>query len=456
MSSQHTFLATWFNPLYFHLNHYLKDNSIRKVMVYGGKSSAKTFSIAQFLLIRSYFESVSCLAYRKEQTSIKTTLKQTFIKGIELNRMSECFTIMDFFIRSAKGNQIVFKGLDVEGKIKGIEGFKYLLFDELDHFLEEDWDQANLSLRGLEGVKLFGTWNPVDEDIWIKKKIDAEKWIKLPNEIQGNPLSKLHDSSFVHISEDGKTLLIKTTYHDNKWIVGGNGYGYRDENLIYEYEKLKNINKLWYNVNVLGEWGIRNKDSKFAYSFNEDKHTGTCELLDKEAIYLSFDFNRDPISCTVFQEKDGVIRVPYVIKLATSNIYELCDHIIAKFGRKLFMVTGDATGKSSSAMVQDDINYYTIIRQKLNLSSGQLHVPSVNPRVRENRVLVNAILEHKKVLIDKVNAAPLIYDLLYCEVDGNGDLVKDRSNDKRKADILDEFRYYLNTYHGDFLEMVGR
>ena len=158
----------------------------------------------------------------------------------------------------------------------------------------------------------------------------------------------------------------------------------------------------------------------------------------------------------VFQEKDGVIRVPYVIKLATSNIYELCDHIIAKFGRKLFMVTGDATGKSSSALVQDDINYYTIIRQKLNLSPGQLQVPSVNPRVRENRVLVNAILSHKPVLIDKTNASPLIYDLLYCEVDGNGDLVKDRSNEARKADILDEFRYYLNTYHSDFLDMVGR
>lgn len=120
------------------------------------------------------------------------------------------------------------------------------------------------------------------------------------------------------------------------------------------------------------------------------------------------------------------------------------------------MVTGDATGKSSSAMVQDDINYYTIIRQKLNLSPGQLQVPSVNPRVRENRVLVNAILSHKPVLIDKTNASPLIYDLLYCEVDGNGDLVKDRSNEARKADILDEFRYYLNTYHSDFLDMVGR
>ncbi len=322
------------------------------------------------------------------------------------------------------GKSLIFKGVDDSEKLKSIVGIQRIVMEEASQFDFEDFLEINRRARGVDNIQITLILNPVSEKHWIKRKLCDE----------GSPYAN-------------DTTVLRFTYSDNKFLTASD---------IAELERLKYVNENQYRIYVLAEWGIDDNSNRFAYSFNEDKHTGLCELLDKEAIYLSFDFNRDPISCTVFQEKDGVIRVPYVIKLATSNIYELCDHIIAKFGRKLFMVTGDATGKSSSAMVQDDINYYTIIRQKLNLSAGQLQVPSVNPRVRENRVLVNAILEHKKVLIDKVNAAPLIYDLLYCEVDGNGDLVKDRSNDKRKADILDEFRYYLNTYHSDFLEMVGR
>ena len=72
---------------------------------------------------------------------------------------------MDFKIANDKGSNIIFKGLDTEGKVKGIEGFTYLLFDEIDQFEQEEWVQANLSLRGLPNQKLFATWNPVDENI---------------------------------------------------------------------------------------------------------------------------------------------------------------------------------------------------------------------------------------------------------------------------------------------------
>lgn len=448
-----SFKRTWFNPLYWHLLHYYDFPTIRKIMVYGGKSSAKTFSIAQLLEIKGLTEKSSALVFRKEGTTIKTTIKESFKKALEMSRLDEGYKMMDFSLRSIYGSNIVFKGLDTEGKVKGVEGFKNLMFDELDHFDETEWNQANLSLRGMEGVKLFGTWNPVDEDIWIKKQLDFEKWDELPKEIPGNPFSKLHENSFVRISQDGKTLLIKTTYHDNKWIVGADGYGMRDENLIYEYEKIKDLNPLWYDVNVLGEWGIRNKDRKFAYAFDEAKHVGDCPFLQNEYVYISFDFNRDPISCTIFQEKDDVTRVPYVFKLKTSNIYELCDHILAKLGNQFFIVTGDATGQASSAMVKDNVNYYVIIKQKLGLASSQLKVPTINPKVSENRVLVNAYLEHGKVLIDKNNAAGLVYDLKYCEVDMYGDLIKDRSNEAKKADILDEFRYYLNTFKRNFVKL---
>ena len=163
---------TWFNPLYFHLRKYIEDPKIRRVMVYGGKSSAKTFTIAQLFNVISYTNNVSCIAYRKEQTTIKISLKPAFVKAIDTIYMNAAYEVQDFMIRGTKGQNIVFKGIDSEGKIKGIEGFKYILLDELDHYTEEEFMQANLSLRGMENQKIFATWNPVDENIWIKKYID--------------------------------------------------------------------------------------------------------------------------------------------------------------------------------------------------------------------------------------------------------------------------------------------
>jgi len=338
----------------------------------------------------------------------------------------------------------VFKGIDSEGKIKGIEGFKYILLDELDHYTEEEFTQANLSLRGMENQKIFATWNPVDENIWIKKYIDRFDWIDLPLMIKGNKHSQLDKSSFVRKSTDGKTLLIKTTYFDNKWIVGANGYGSRDQNLIDEYEQLKTIDPNSYNVNVLGEWGVRDKSNKFAFAFEASKHVGSVEYNPDYLIWLSFDFNVNPISCTAFQYYDDVLRAIKCFKLDNSNIYELCKLIASYFPDAMFKVTGDASGTSRSAMVADNVNYYTIIKDELGLIWSQFNIPSVNPRIEENQVKVNAVLYAGLFVADSENCKELIYDLTYVEIDENKKIIKDRTAESKKSDFLDHFRYICN------------
>ena len=435
---------TWFNPLYFHLRKYVDDHKIRRIMVYGGKSSAKTFTIAQLFNILSYTQKCSCIAYRKEQTTIKISLKPAFVKAIESTYMNAAYDIQDFTIKGNNSKNIVFKGIDSEGKIKGIEGFKYMLLDELDHYTEEEFMQANLSLRGMQGQKIFATWNPVDENIWIKKYIDRFDWIDLPLMIKGNKHSQLDKSSFVRKSTDGKTLLIKTTYFDNKWIVGANGYGSRDQNLIDEYEQLKTIDPNSYNVNVLGEWGVRDKSNKFAFAFEQSKHVGQVTYDPDYLVWLSFDFNVNPISCTAFQYYDDVLRAIKCFKLDNSNIYELCKLIASYFPDAMFKVTGDASGTSRSAMVADNVNYYTIIKDELGLIWSQFNIPSVNPRIEENQVKVNAVLYAGLFIADSENCKELIYDLTYVEIDENKKIVKDRTAESKKSDFLDHFRYICN------------
>lgn len=198
----------------------------------------------------------------------------------------------------------------------------------------------------------------------------------------------------------------------------------------------------------------QNSSDKFCYAFDEKKHIGKCNTTKQYPLYLSFDFNRNPICCSVIQHYGGKIYVPETIKLPNSNIYKLCQYIRNKYNNHLFIVTGDATGKASNAMVQDNMNYFVIIRKELNLSQNQLKVGSVNPIIEDNQVLVNAILEHYPTVMDADGAAALIYDCKFVEMDASGKIKKgDREDTKQQADALDTFRYYLNSFHKTFIKI---
>lgn len=439
----------WFNPLYFILNDLIKDNSIRTILVYGGKSSSKTISISQILAKEAALKKASTIAFRKESTIIKTTLKKSFNLSIESMRLSPAFEKFEWSYRT-KQSEIVLKGLDEEEKAKGVESYKYIYLDELNHFSEAEYTQFNLSLRGIEGQKIFASWNPVDEASWVKKNlVDKYEFVDTEYEL---PCKE----SFVKKSTCGKVILIKTTYEDNYWITGSpcGTYGYKDDNLMYEYKELKRTNPKSYKINVLGEWGKVDVDGVFAWAFDEEKHIS--KDLDNPIwkcdpnnyVYLSFDFNRNPITCAVIQYINDIIYVIRQYKLPNSDIYALCDRIKIEYSCFTFIVTGDASGKNGTAMVRDNLNYYKIIKTQLTLNDGQFKIPSVNPGIEENQALVNTILVKKQVQIHPKQAEALIYDLQNVSMNADGTMKKgDRNDTKQQADALDCFRYYLNVFH---------
>ncbi len=210
------------------------------------------------------------------------------------------------------------------------------------------------------------------------------------------------------------------------------------------------FNELYYGIPFV------NSSNKFCFSFSEIKHIRKCEYNSEYPLYLSFDFNKNPICCSVIQHYDERIRVPRVIKLANSNIYKLCAEIKNLFefeGKPLYIVCGDASGRAGSAMVQDDLNYFIIIKKELDLADGQMQQLASNPKIEENQVLVNAIFEHYPVDIDPDNAQGLIFDCKFVEMDATGRIKKgDRDDTTQQADALDTFRYYLNRFHRGFIK----
>lgn len=206
------------------------------------------------------------------------------------------------------------------------------------------------------------------------------------------------------------------------------------------------LDPLTYAQEYLAEFVTDNLDS-WAYCFSHDKHVGETLLDRKKEVILSFDFNRNPICCSVFQHYNNTVYGIETIKLDNSDIYKLCEYILIHYAGCLLVVTGDASGKSSSALVQDNINYYTVIKNKLRLAWSQIKVPAVNPKLEENKVLVNAILYNYKVILDKNRCKHLIFDLENVKVLPDGSIDKtDRKDPTKQADALDTLRYFCNTF----------
>lgn len=224
-----------------------------------------------------------------------------------------------------------------------------------------------------------------------------------------------------------------------------------------QWEAWSRLDERYRQQFIEGDWtDFAAGDGLWAFAFERERHVVTEEIRPdpQQMLYLSFDFNRNPICCSVIQYIDRQIRVIETIKLANSDIYALCTHILAQYPDYVYMVTGDASGKNSSAMVQDNMNYYTVIKKQLRLRDGQLQVPLSNPSLSQNQVLINTLLSKYDIRINAKKAKALIYDLRNVKMNAEGTIIKgNRADPAQQADALDTFRYYCNVFHGAALKI---
>jgi phage terminase large subunit len=436
-----------FLPCYHHLLNSTADIDF----LWGGRDSGKSAHIARELvkacMSLPYFR---CVLVRKVFNTVKDSQWQMIKDVVTEWGLDDLFTfnISPLEIKCVNGNKFICRGMDDPGRLKSISNPSHCWGEEMNQFSRDDFIVIMTSLRYNAGrVKVWGSFNPECEgeyqDFWLYKTFFdrsdtnfVSTWtLNLPATIR---------------YPKGRTIEYKyqsthTTYHDNKFC--------RPERIMF-LEQLADLDPYYYTTFTIGKWGNRKVDDPFCYCFNREKHIkATAHRRELETV-LSFDFNVNPITCGVYQHIGSTMWCVEAIKLDNSDIYKLCDYIVATYGGALFLVTGDATGRNTSALVQDGINYYTVIKSKLNLGQAQLKVPSVNPSIEENRMLVNAVLRNCDVTLDPVNAKGLIFDCQNVSVNDMGKIEKgDRSNPKKRADHLDNFRYYLNTFHKNVLKV---
>ena len=321
----------YFNPNAFYLMQYARDERKRFLLMYGGSSSAKSYSAAQVLLFLAYTQRENALVMRKIGASINKTIYEDFRLAASQLHLLKAFTFTVNSIRCENGAKIDFCGIDDPEKIKGISNYKRVLLEELSEFEEPDFKQVRIRLRGMSGQQIWATWNPISETHWIKQKLlDQEKWHDMPMrvEIEGfvvpsdycrvksvkenAPKVMMNPQTGEMEEQPSNIVLIQSTYLNNFWVVGSpdGTYGFVDKQAIMEFDYNREHDENYYRIYALGEWGILKTGSEFFGSFNSGKHVKRVEYNPALPIHLSVDNNVLPyITCTMWQIEIGERKV---------------------------------------------------------------------------------------------------------------------------------------------------
>ena len=384
----------------------------------GSAGSGKSRFAAKKLILRTLTEgNHKWLVSRKVQKTIRESVFESIRRRIHEwglpNRVfyHENKSELKIWL---KDSEFIFMGLDDPEKLKSIEGITGAFLEEMTEFEEEDFDQINIRMRDTVNNyrQTLCAFNPINEQHWIKKR-------------------------FYDQDADVSFTRHESRYTDNPFL---------DDDYRQMLEGYKDTNPLYYQVYCLNQWGVVDTSNKFLYAFSKDTHVQKCKASDSAAIRLSFDFNIDPFAVLVYQRLGDTVNVIDHIRLPNSDIEQVCDAILGRYGEQQFIVTGDASGKGRTGVVRGKRSYWEVILNRLNIrktDTARVRVRSKNLDLLESRVLCNLVLQNEKITIciDPKNDH-LINDCLYANVDDRGILVKDRN--KQKNDFLDAFRYLLD------------
>ena len=376
----------------------------------------KVFPGSKWYVIRSSFA-------RLKETTIPTASKiLANTSNIKWNRDASNYHV-EFLNTKSK---IFFTGED----LKNDPDLNWMLGLECNGFVLEQIEELSEKLFDM-AIQRSGSWiiPKMPTPLILSTFNPTNKWVK----------EKIHDKHIV-----GE---LKPPYYYLEALSNDNPY-----NTSEQWKNWQNLDKLSYKRFIEGSWEFDKPSNLFIYSLEDNKHfDSTITINEGKEIYLSFDFNVEPITCIVSQHDINSISICKEYRLLNSDIFELCERIKTDFPGGFFIVTGDSTGRARSAISRGNRNYYQIIQSELMITNRQIIIHKENPSIKNTRVLCNALLsKHINYKINNKLCPYLTIDLNSVTVDEHGNI--DKGSDKHKTHLLDCWRYYNWTFHRNFLD----
>jgi hypothetical protein len=146
---------------------FLLDRSRYKI-VYGGRGSAKSWSVARALLIRGTREPLRILCTREFQNSLTESSHRLLADQVVQLGLSDFYTVQKTMITGVNGTVFVFAGLRLHvSKIKSFEGADIVWVEEGQNVSKHSYDVLIPTIRK-PGSEIWVTFNPdlEEDDAW--------------------------------------------------------------------------------------------------------------------------------------------------------------------------------------------------------------------------------------------------------------------------------------------------
>ena len=135
----------------------------RYKVVYGGRGSGKSWSIAQLLVLRAFQEPTRILCAREIQRSISDSVLQLLNDTIERMGLRDYFDVQKTQIVGTNGSRFIFEGMRSNiTKIKSMEGLDIVWCEESESITYTSWETLIPTLRK-KGSEIWVSFNPNDE-----------------------------------------------------------------------------------------------------------------------------------------------------------------------------------------------------------------------------------------------------------------------------------------------------
>lgn len=471
------------NPNGFYLLKYLNDETIRFIILYGGSSSGKSYSVAQTILIQTLQDGENTLVMRKVGASILKTIYEDYKVAAAGLGISHLFKFQQNTIKClVNGAKIDFSGLDDPEKIKGISNYKRVQLEEWSEFEHPDFKQLRKRLRGKKGQQIICTFNPISESHWIKKEfIDKDKWHdvpmsvtiagkELPEELtkvksvkKNAPRQILNPRTKQIEEQDSNTVIIQSTYLNNFWVVGSpdGTYGFYDEQCVADFEYDRVHDPDYYNVYALGEWGVIRTGSEFFGSFNRGKNSGEHKYVPGLPIHISVDNNVLPYISVSYWQVDFATGIKVwqfheTCAESPNNTVKKSSKLVAKYLKSIqysdkLYVHGDASTKSANSFDDEKRSWMDLFIDTLQKEGFEIEdkVGNKNPSVAMTGEFINAIFDCTvpgiEIYIDE-SCSVSIEDYMSVQKDANGAILKTKVKNKTTLQSYEEHGHLSDTF----------
>jgi hypothetical protein len=217
-----------------------------------------------------------------------------------------------------------------------------------------------------------------------------------------------------------------------------------------------------FNQEYMAEFVIFNGKLFFQH-FVHDFHVKEVKYSPEFNLYLSFDFNITNTVLVIQKQYVEISEENYIEGIQVIDEYHnelldlptLCEQLQADYPGAVYVINGDASGNSGSALTKGNESAYDIIKGNFGISYDNFDIPNVNPSHKDSYILCNSVLKNIPIAIHP-RCVGLINDMDHVKVKqekGKFEIVK---TDDKLTHHADPLRYFIEANFRNTLSFMKR